>query len=179
MPDLEQLRFPIGRFFIPKDIKEQNIQDWIGEIEAFPTRIQEEVKGLSKKELAWRYRPDGWNIQQVVHHCADSHMNAFVRFKLALSENNPTIRPYNEKAWAEMVDTLSTPIAFSELILTGLHTRWTTLLKGLNPTDYQKTFFHPESQKSYRLDITLALYAWHCNHHLGHIKQAKHYEGQF
>ncbi len=176
---LHQLKYPIGAFQRPEQITDDQIRQWIDIIEQFPHRLQDEIRGLTQDQLQWKYRPDGWNIQQLVHHCADSHMNALIRFKLALTEDNPTIRPYIESAWAQLPDGKEAPTAYSEILLLGLHSRLTLLLKQLSAEDFERTFFHPEYQKSFRLDVNLALYAWHCKHHLAHVKQAKKFQGKY
>jgi uncharacterized damage-inducible protein DinB len=162
-------RYPIGRYHWDKEITEVDRQKWIAEIAALPERLQAAVTGLSDEQLDTPYRKGGWTIRQVVHHLADSHMNSLIRFKLALTENNPTIRPYYEDRWAELSDSRTLPVEPSLMLLTGLHSRWTTLLLSLSPDDYARTFYHPESEKSIRLDYNLGLYAWHGNHHLAHI----------
>jgi len=125
---------------------------------------------LSEVQLDTAYRPGGWTVRQVVHHCADSHMNSFIRFKLALTEENPTIKPYHEDKWAEMADAKNLPIEPSLKILEGLHDRWAILIKSLSDQDLQKTFYHPANQKTITLATTIALYAWHSRHHLEHVK---------
>lgn len=178
-PQLQQLKYPIGSFQRPSNITRDQISEWIDTIEQFPALLKKETQDLNQGQLLWQYRPEGWTILQVVHHCADSHMNALIRFKLALTEENPTIRPYNESAWAKLPDGNEAPIALSLTLLTNLHARWTILLKHLSPQDFERTFFHPEYQKSFRLDVNLALYAWHCGHHLAHVKQAKQFKGKY
>lgn len=178
-PQLQQLKYPIGTFQRPGHITADQITHWIETIEQFPELLKKEIQGLDPQQLQWRYRPDGWSIRQLVHHCADSHMNALIRFKLALTEENPTIRPYNESAWSKLPDGNEAPIELSETLLTSLHARLAILLKHLSPEDFERTFFHPEYQKSFRLDVNLALYAWHCEHHLAHIRQAKQFQGKY
>ncbi|XOV94438.1 MAG: YfiT family bacillithiol transferase [Bacteroidota bacterium] len=178
MSDLNSLKYPAGRFSWPKQISQSDITEWIQEIEAFPALLKEEVQGLTESELNWRYRPDGWNIRQVVHHVADSHFNSLVRFKLALTEDTPTIKPYEEAKWAELADSQG-PIESSLAILNGLHERWAILLKSLTEKDLKATYFHPEQNATRALDETIALYAWHCRHHLAHVKQAKDSEGKY
>ena len=178
MTDLEKLKYPIGNFTWPKEITDDDIERWISEIEAFPSLVGKEVAGLQPSELDWRYRPDGWTIRQVIHHCADSHFNSFVRFKLALTEDNPTIKPYEESLWAKLPDSLG-PIESSLSILEGLHKRWTILLRSLNTQSLAATYFHPEQNASRKLDGTIGLYAWHCNHHLAHVRQARESRGKY
>jgi hypothetical protein len=168
----QDLRYPVGRFNRPDSITPEHIQTWIGHIEAFPNQIQAHTENLSSEQLSWRYRPDGWNIRQVVHHCADSHINAFTRFKLALTEDTPTIKPYLEGRWAEMSDYHEVPIQASLQILEGLHLRWVHLLRRLREEDLKKTFHHPEHNSRITVETNIGLYAWHCRHHLGHVLQA-------
>ena len=136
------------------------------------------VKDLSPLELDYIYRPGGWTIKQVVHHCADSHMNSLIRFKLALTEDLPTIKPYFEERWAELAD-YHNPISDSLIILQGVHNRWVTLLKSLDQEQLKRDFIHPEHQKRFTLKETMALYAWHCQHHLAHIEQALEFKNVF
>ncbi|MCR9017072.1 YfiT family bacillithiol transferase [Aquiflexum gelatinilyticum] len=168
--EIESLKFPVGRFSAPKEITAQQLEEWVGIIEEFPALLKTETYKLSEEQLDTPYRPEGWTVRQVVHHCADSHMNSFIRFKLALTEDNPTIKPYHEDLWAELADAKDMPIGPSLKILEGLHYRWVVLIKSLSADDLQKTFFHPANQKTMSLATTIALYAWHSRHHLGHVK---------
>ena len=177
--ELERLKYPIGKFIKPDVISSNQVNEWIMEIELFPSRLSELVKDLTVQELHWQYRPDGWTIQKVVHHCADSHMNSFIRFKLSLTENTPTIKPYFEDKWAELPDTTEAPILESIQILYGLHSRWVLLLKSLTQDDLQKAFIHPEHGRRITVAENIGIYAWHSNHHLAHIKQALQYKGKF
>lgn len=177
--DLESLRYPIGKLNVPKEVSQGQIEEWIETIESFPAKIRELTETLSNEELDWKYRPDGWMIRQVVHHCADSHMNSFVRFKLTLTEDVPTIKGYFEDRWAEMPDTTEVPISASLSLLDGLHARWSTLLKSMSEDDFKKKLFHPEHKRELSLTYMLGLYAWHCKHHTAHIKQALEHRGQF
>lgn len=170
---LEKLKFPIGEFQKPTIITKEIISNWISEIEIFPTKLINEVSQLSDLQLDTPYRENGWTIRQVVHHCADSHMNSFTRFKLALTEDQPTIKPYFEDKWAVLIDSKNMPIAPSLKIIEGIHERWTILLNNLTDEQLSKTFIHPESQKHIRLDENVGIYAWHGNHHLAHITEAK------
>lgn len=173
MKTLDQLRFPIGDFEMTVAPSPQQIATWIETIKSFPHLLKTEVENLNAAELALQYRPEGWSIQQVVHHCADSHMNAFIRFKLTLTESNPSIKPYDEAAWALQSDTLAMDIAYSLSILEGLHARWVQLLTSLTEADLQKTYYHPEHDLSFTLLHALDNYQWHCRHHLAHVQQAK------
>jgi hypothetical protein len=176
---LETLKFPIGHFAKPDLITEKEIENWMETIEMFPSKLKNMVSDLSVEELNWVYRPEGWKIKQVVHHCADSHMNSFIRFKLALTEDNPIIKPYEEAIWATLVDGNCDSISASLLILEGVHDRWTMLLKSFDNLAFSRTFVHPESKIIYSLDVAMGLYAWHCNHHFAHIAQAISHKGNF
>ena len=167
------MRYPIGKFNAPEAFSKDSIDDWINQIEQLPARIKSETEYLGKEELDYRYRPEGWTVRQVIHHLADSHMNSFMRFKLTLTERSPTIKPYLENMWAELPDAKDTPVAHSLNILDGLHKRWVYLLKTLNDDQFNLEFIHPEYNKTYKLFVVTALYSWHSNHHLAHIKQAK------
>lgn len=168
-----KLRYPLGEFAKPEIIDSKIIADWICTIANFPTNIENEVSGLSDEELLYKYRPNGWNIRQLVHHCADSHINSLIRFKLTLTEEKPTIKPYFEDRWAELADTKNTPINLSLKILEGLHARWTVLLNSLTEQQLARTFIHPEYGKVISLRENIGIYSWHCNHHLEHIRIAK------
>ena len=170
--DLERLKCPIGKFKKTEHISSDQVYEWITEIELFPSRLSALVKDLTADELHWHYRPAGWTIQQVVHHCADSRMNSFMRCKLSLTEDTPTIKPYFEDRWAELPDTTETPVSESIKILNGLHTRWIILLKSLTQIELQKEFMHPERGRRVTVAENIGIYAWHSNHHLAHIKQA-------
>ncbi len=176
---LENLKYPIGKYQKPEIISENDIKTWIETIKNFPFQIKNATQNLSAEQLNWIYRPDGWTIKQVVHHCADSHINSFVRFKLALTEENPTIKPYEEADWAKLADGISDDISASLLLIEGVHKRWVLLLKSFGVVEFSKKFTHPATNKTSCLDEVLGLYAWHCNHHLAHIKQAVLYKGQF
>lgn len=172
---LNQLRFPIGEFEKPEIIDNQIIEQWIQDIADFPKAVEVLTKDLTIEQLNWKYRPNGWTVKQVVHHCVDSHMNSVIRFKLALTENQPTIRPYFEDRWAELADALDNDLSDSLLILKGLHSKWVKLLKSLSAKDLALTFVHPEHGKIFTLGENIGIYAWHCNHHLEHIKLALKY----
>ncbi len=170
---IESLKFPIGKFQLPENIDGVQINNWINIIENFPKKLRQEVQNLNEKELKKQYRPNGWTIKQVVNHCADSHMNSLVRFKLTLTENTPVIKPYLENLWAELPDSKDFPIESSLKILEGIHERWSYLLKSLSETQLEKEFKHPESNEFISLKINIGIYAWHCEHHLQHIINAK------
>jgi uncharacterized damage-inducible protein DinB len=165
---MTDLRYPIGKFhFDGPTSKEQKAQQ-IGEVAQAPSNLRAAVKGLSEAQLDTPYRPKGWTVRQVVHHVPDSHLNAYVRFKLALTEDDPTIKPYAEDRWAKLADTQATPIEVSLALLDNLHDRWIRLLRSLKPQDWKRTFRHPELG-AVSLEKNLALYAWHGRHHVAHI----------
>lgn len=169
----EELKYPIGIYSKPQEITQELLSEYILAISTFPKTLKNEVHNLTDVQLDTPYRPGGWTIRQVVHHCADSHMNSLIRFKLALTEDNPTIKPYFEDRWAELADSKSMPIAPALKLLEGLHERWSVLLTHLSKADLARTFIHPESGKQIQLDENIGLYAWHCKHHLAHITTAK------
>jgi uncharacterized damage-inducible protein DinB len=165
----DDLRFPIGPFTMPApELTTEQRLDGIQRLAGVPQGFRAAVRGLTLEQLDTPYRPEGWSVCQVVHHVADSHMNAFFRTKLALTEENPTIKPYRQAAWAELPDGRSTGIETSLTMIEGLHARWVILLRSLTPADFAKTFVHPESGKQ-TIDRILALYAWHGAHHMAHI----------
>ncbi|HMQ07894.1 MAG TPA: putative metal-dependent hydrolase [Saprospiraceae bacterium] len=173
----ENLKFPIGRFVSPGHITTENVQSYLKDISTFPQRLREEVHPLTDAQLDTPYREGGWTVRQVVHHLADSHMNSLMRFKLALTEENPTIKPYFEERWAELADSKQMPIEPALKMLEGIHARWAFLIQHVKPALLQSTFVHPQHGKVFRLDENLGLYAWHGNHHLAHITALKIREG--
>lgn len=177
--DIENLKFPIGKFQKPDSISKHDLKTWIATIENFPAKIKKLTSTLSVQELNWIYRPEGWCIKQVVHHCADSHINSIIRFKLALTEDNPTIKPYEEQLWAELIDGKSDDIFHSLQIIESVHYRWVLLLKSMGTAELKRQFTHPANKKTSCLDEIIGMYAWHCNHHLAHIEQALAHKGQF
>ncbi|MEL6658131.1 MAG: YfiT family bacillithiol transferase [Bacteroidota bacterium] len=166
------LSYPVGPFEPSGDTSASQRQEWMQTIAQFPTQMRAVVAGLNEEELQWRYRPQGWTIRQVVHHCADSHLNAYTRFKLALTEKNPTIKPYEEARWAELPDS-KLPLEPSLQLLEGLHQRWYTLLQNMTDAEFERTFSHPEHGTLFSLSLTLENYDWHCRHHEAHIHQAR------
>ena len=170
---IEELKFPIGRFEKPIKITLEILHNYIIDISTFPNRIKEEVKNLKDEQLDTPYRKNGWTIRQVINHCADSHMNALIRFKLTLTEEKPTIKPYFEERWAELTDSKNIPIQPALKMLEGIHERWSVLLNNFTKEQLERTFIHPEREKEIRLDENIGVYAWHCNHHLAHITSLK------
>lgn len=171
--DLEQLKYPIGKFTAPAEISPAVLKGYISDIRYLPSLVEIAVQTLDAAQLATPYRPDGWTVAQVVHHLADSHMNALTRFKLALTEDNPTIKPYDEAAWAELPDVTKTPINISLTLLHALHTRWVSLMDNLTDEQWQHTFVHPESGKTFVLIQVAGTYSWHGKHHLAQIERLK------
>lgn len=176
---LYSLRFPIGEFERPVSPTSEQIAAWIDDIEQFPDRVELLMQNLNATQKNWPYRPGGWNIKQVVHHCSDSHINSIVRFKLALTEDTPTIRPYFEDRWVKLPDAFDNDLTDVLMLLTGLHRKWAVLLKNLTPEQLERTFIHPEHEQPLTVAINIALYAWHCNHHLAHIQQAIRSKGTY
>ena len=171
--ELEKLKFPIGHFVKPVELPKQVIETFIADIESFPSRLEKEVATLKEEQLDAEYRPKGWTIRQVVHHCADSHMNSLTRFKLTLTEDKPVIKPYWEDRWAELPDSKSMSVEPALQMLKGLHARWTYLLKSIKEEEWQRSFIHPEHGREIALGENIGIYAWHCNHHLAHITSLK------
>jgi hypothetical protein len=166
----EQLRYPIGKFKPPVSYTTEDIRNMTATIQEFPGRLRQAVIGLNEKQLDTQYRTGGWTIRQVVHHVADSHMNSLMRFKWALTEENPTIKPYEEADWAILPD-YRMPIEPSLKILEGIHQHWVALLESFTEDHWTRTFLHPESGATTQLKRALALYAWHCKHHLAHVTE--------
>ena len=162
------LRYPIGRFAWQGPNTSDDRARYIDEIGRTPARLRAAVDGLTEEQLNTPYRPGGWTVRQVVHHVPDSHLNSYVRFRLALTEETPTIKPYAESKWAELADARSAPIENSLTLLDGLHARWVLLLRSLNPGEFAREFRHPELGVV-SLDRNVALYAWHGRHHIAHI----------
>jgi hypothetical protein len=169
------LRYPVGRFsYSPGGAAAR--AGWIATIAELPEQMRRAVAGMDDAKLDTPYRPGGWTVRQVVHHVPDSHMNAFVRFKLALTEDSPRIKPYDEARWAELPDGRTGPLVPSFAILDGVHARWTRLLRAMSDADFERTLEHPESGVL-TLDRMLALYAWHSRHHVAHITELARREG--
>ena len=164
---MTDLRYPIGQFSFPNATTAAERQSWIREIAIAPRQLRAAVANLSQEQLDTPYRPGGWTVRQVVHHVPDSHMNAFIRLKLALTEDQPVIKPYDEARWAVLADA-ALPIDPSLDLLDAVHIRWVALLESMTDLDFERTFVHPASG-AWRLDQYLAQYAWHGRHHTAHI----------
>jgi hypothetical protein len=165
-------RYPIGKFE-PQPYSDKLRQQWIADIRFLPTALESAVAPLDAAQLATPYREGGWTVQQLVHHVADSHMNAYIRFKLGLTENTPTIKPYEEKAWAELADT-ALPVNLSLTLLHALHARWVVVLEDIRPGDWEgRQVLHPGTGKLLSLWNLLGMYSWHSRHHVAHITSIK------
>jgi DinB superfamily len=162
------LQYPVGRFTMPDDITPAMRNHAIDEIALMPTAMAHATRGLTDAQLATPYRDGGWTVHQVVHHVADSHMHAYIRIKFALTEESPTIRPYDEAAWATLPDVAALPIAVSQSLLEGIHARWVACMRGIDETQFARPFVHPELGPQ-RVDSSLMRYAWHGRHHVAHV----------
>lgn len=172
----DELRYPIGRFEPPEASTPEDRQEWIRQIDGLPDQLEAAVGSLSDEQLDTPYRTGGWTVRQVAHHVADSHMNAYVRVRLALTENAPIIKPYDEGAWANLADAASSPVEPSLMVLRGLHERWVRLFSSLHASDWDRSYDHPDSGPT-PLDEALAHYAWHGQHHLAHITTLRERSG--
>lgn len=178
IPTAPDLRYPIGHVQLPGEPLNQGTRlALIARIAVLPDQVRAAVTGLTPAQLDTPYRPGGWTVRQVIHHLPDSHMNAYTRMRLALTEENPTICPYDEQAWSELPDVTATPVAVSLALLEALHIRWTILLRQLTDEQWLRTFHHPEPKRNVTLYQALATYAWHGQHHLAHITELRRREG--
>ena len=169
-------RYPIGQY--EPQIYSSIIKDeWIGDIKFLPLLMEKAVQNLDKHQLNTPYREGGWTVHQLVHHVADSHVNAYCRFKLCLTEDNPTIRPYEEKLWAEMADTKNLPINISLTLLHALHSRWYEILRNVKEEEWKRTIYHPEHKRTFTLWHLLGMYSWHGRHHVAHITSLRERNG--
>lgn len=174
---LEHLRYPIGKYEIPHPITTEHIAEWISILEHLPQRLESMVTPLTEQQLETPYRPDGWTVRQVVHHVSDSHHHSYIRFKWALTEDNPVIKPYMEKEWANLFDTRTAPIQMSLDHLKAVHFKLVYLLKGLSGEQLQRKFTHPDGNEETTLAENIGRYAWHGNHHFAHIENLIKTEG--
>ena len=173
---MDDLRYPVGKFAVDPVITPDKSTSWIRQIAEAPAGLRAAVAGLTDRQFDTPYRPGGWTVRQVVHHVPDSHVNAYCRFKFALTEDNPTIKPYNEAAWANVADTARTPPNVSLSLLDALHLRWVILLESLEPRDFARPLQHPD-HGTITLGWMLQLYAWHGRHHAAHITELRKREG--
>jgi hypothetical protein len=169
---MDDLRYPVGRFQVVRTLSPEQRRTAIDTIAAAPGHMRTAVHGLDQRQLDTPYRPDGWSVRQVVHHVPDSHVNAYVRTKLALTEDNPHIKAYDEKAWAGLEDSRTTPIDASLMLLDALHDRWVRLFRAMTPADFTRTLMHSENGEM-TLDHVLAMYQWHSLHHVAHIARLR------
>ena len=169
-------QYPVGKFHWKGSLTGADRTELIAQIAEAPARMREAAFGLTEDQLDTPYRPGGWTARQVIHHVPDSHMNAYVRFKLALTEDEPTIKPYDQERWAELVDTKVTPVEASLTLLESLHERWVNILRSMTPADFARKLNHPE-HGVISLDWMLADYAWHGRHHVGHVLSVRQQKG--
>jgi len=172
----QDLRYPIGKYQ-PMPFSEETKKQWIQEIRITPSDLEHILLNLDKAQLNTPYRDGGWTVNQLVHHIADSHMNAFIRFKLALTEDVPTIKPYDENAWVVTADVLATPLNYSVTLLHALHERWANLLDSLTPEQFERKLFHPVRNAEVSIWDLFTIYAWHGKHHIAHIKALRDQKG--
>lgn len=170
--DIESLRYPLGKWVVPSVYTPEILNGWINDIEALPQILISLTGNLDPHSLAQTYRPGGWSVKQLIHHLADSHLNAYIRNKLAYTEDNPVIKPYDENEWVLTADAVSDDINTSLQILKGVHGRWGMFLKSLDQSDFERTIFHPEHKKTMSISFLTGMYAWHGRHHTAHIKIA-------
>jgi hypothetical protein len=171
--DLELLKYPIGKYQKPAAYSPELLREWMTLVAALPSWMDVVIENLDEQQLQTAYRPGGWTVNQVVHHLADSHMNAYMRFKLAITEDNPQVKPYMEARWAELPDNFSTPVNVSVTLLHALHRRWDALMQGMSDADWQRTFYHPEHKRDIPLWEVAALYAWHGRHHMEQVRSLR------
>lgn len=171
MTRIELLSYPIGKFEPPPFYTKEQLTSWINEIAALPGRLKQAVLGVKESDLEITYKPGGWSVKQVIHHIADSHSNSLIRFKLALTEIEPVIRPYDQDAWANLED-YNMPVEVSLMMIEALHLHWVVLLNSLSEQQWSRSYYHPEQLKAISLKQATGMYAWHGNHHLAHISNA-------
>ncbi|AWM31680.1 YfiT family bacillithiol transferase [Hymenobacter nivis] len=170
-PSDEALRYPIGHFQLPTaPLGARGRAPYLQQLADLPALLAAAAQAVGGVRLEQPYRPGGWSGRQLIHHVADSHMNCYFRFRLALTEDNPTVRPYNEAAWAALPDVAATPITVSLALLEALHTRWLVLLHHLSEAQWQRTFYHPGYKTTSTLEQALVQYTWHGQHHLAHVE---------
>lgn len=170
---IEQLQYPIGKYEAPTSMTPELVKEWIAVLDALPSWMDVCIENLDEEQLKVPYREGGWNTQQVIHHLADSHMNAYVRLKLALTEDTPIVKPYAEAAWAELIDTQKVPVNVSVTMLHALHRRMVVLLQNIAENDWYRSYFHPEHKRKFPIWEVVALYAWHSRHHTEQIKRLR------
>jgi uncharacterized damage-inducible protein DinB len=174
---MDNIRYPIGKFQAPAALREEDVKRWISDIRQVPAKLREAVSGLDEEQLNTPYRDGGWTVAQVVHHIADASMNAFLRTKWVLTEDVPSIKPFEENEWAKTVEARSLPIDPSLQLLEGLHERWARLLESLRAEDFERTFYHEGTKEIVPLYVLTALHAWHGNHHTAQIISLRERKG--
>ena len=162
-------KYPIGKFE-PKPFSDEQKKQWLSDLQLLPEAIEKAITNLDESQINTPYREGGWSVKQVVHHVADSHMNALIRFKLTITEEHPTIKPYMEAKWAELSDVKDVDPGVSINLLQGIHLKLVSILRNASKSDFDRVYFHPESQKEFKLSTATALYSWHGKHHLGHLR---------
>jgi uncharacterized damage-inducible protein DinB len=177
MENLENLKYPIGKFTFASPNSSEQVKEWIQSLEDLPAKLKALVADFSEEQLNTPYRPEGWTVRQVVHHIADSHHHSYTRFKWALTEKEPLIKAYEEKNWSNLFDAQTAPIQMSLDYISALHAKLVFLLKGLSSEDIKKKFIHPEGNVAVTLEENIAKYAWHGNHHFAHIEALTKREG--
>lgn len=175
MIETTDFRYPIGKY-APQPYSARQKEEWLAAIRFLPDELENAIQSLDEQQLQTPYRPGGWTVHQLVHHIADSHMNAYIRFKQGYAEDNPVIKPYDEAVWAEMQDVHSLPVNISTTLLFALHKRWTAFLESFEEKHWERTIFHPEHNKQMSLWFLLGMYAWHGRHHVAHITALKERE---
>ena len=170
---MEALRYPIGRYQKPDTYTPQQLNEWMDVLTVAPSWLDVCIENLDEQQLQTPYRPGGWTVQQVIHHIADSHLNAYIRIKLALTEDTPTVMPYQEALWAELPDTQLVPVNISVTLLHALHRRLVALLRQLSPAEWERSYYHPEHKRNFPIWEVVALYAWHSRHHMEHVRRLR------
>jgi len=165
---MDNLSYPIGKYE-PQPFSEKQLKEWINDIRYLPQHIENALLNLDAAQIDTPYRPDGWTVKQLVHHVADSHMNAYIRFKLGLTEDTPTIKPYEQDEWVKLKDTENLPVNLSITLLHALHARWVEVLNNVAANDWNRKVVHPEHNREMSLWFLLGMYAWHSKHHTAHI----------
>ena len=166
--DIEQLKYPIGKY-VPQPFSEVQLREWINDIKFLPENIEHAILNLDEAQLDTPYRPEGWTVKQLIHHVADSHMNAYIRIKLSITEDKPVIKPYDQDSWAALKDSLELPIDCSLQLIESIHQRMLHVIKSVDKSMLQRSYIHPEYNREFKLDELIALYAWHGKHHAGHL----------
>lgn len=170
---MSEERYPVGPNPYPKTYTEADLRNWIDDLKKLPQHLEQELKGLSDDDLETPYRDGGWTIRQVVNHLADSHTNMYLRVRMALTQSNPTILPYDQDSWAMLIDAEDGPVEPSIKMLDGIHSRLIHLFDSLRHGEFERSFVHPEDDRTYKVWEVISTYAWHSRHHLAHVKMGK------